>query len=101
MHIVELTVPHEDNVAAAHERKEKRYEKLVDECEEAGWQPQHFPIEVGCRGFVGESVRGWLRRCGLSNRETNNVLRRVQEEVEKASHWIWLKRDDDNWLETS
>ena len=99
VHIVELTVPHEDNIAAAHERKEARYEKLLDECAEAGWQAQHFPIEVGCRGFVGESVRGWLRTCGLKSKDTNNVLRRVQETVEKASHWIWLKRDDDSWLE--
>ena len=57
VHIVELTVPHEDNVAAAHERKEARYEGLMDKCAEEGWKPLHFPIEVGCRGFVGNSVR--------------------------------------------
>ena len=31
VHIVELIVPHEDNIATAHERKETRYEKLVEE----------------------------------------------------------------------
>ena len=36
VHLMELTVPHEDNISAAHERKEKRYEALVEECEEAG-----------------------------------------------------------------
>ena len=101
VHIVELTIPHEDNIATAHERKETRYRKLVEECEEAEWQTQQFSIEVGCRGFVAESMRGWLKRSGLSIRETNNLLRRIQETVEKASHWIWLKKDDDSWLETT
>ena len=33
--LVELTVPHEDNISSAHERKENRYEALEGECEEA------------------------------------------------------------------
>ena len=101
IHIVELTVPHEDNVAAAHERKEARYEGLLEECANAGWKARHFPIEVGCRGFVGNSVSRWLKVAGLGNRESNRVVRKVQETVERASHWIWLKRDDDSWLETT
>jgi len=37
VYLVELTVPHGDNIEAAHTRKEDRYEKLLEECEEAGW----------------------------------------------------------------
>ena len=57
-----------------------------------------FPIEVGCRGFVGHSVKRWLRIAGLGPRESNQLIRRVQETVERASHWVWLRRHDDNWL---
>ena len=32
VHLVELTVPHEDNISSAHERKDNRYEALVEEC---------------------------------------------------------------------
>ena len=98
IHIVELTVPHEDNMAAAHERKEARYEELLDECREEGWKAMSFPIEVGCRGFVGHSVKRWLRIAGLGPRESSQLIRKVQETVERASHWVWLRRHDDDWL---
>ena len=101
IHLIELTVPHEDNVNDAHERKDRRYERLVEECEEAGWRAVHFPIEVGCRGFIGTSVRRWMKIAGIGQREGSRVLRKVQETVERASHWIWLKRDDDSWVETT
>ena len=36
VHLVELTVPHEDNLQDAHHRKLSRYKELVEECEEIG-----------------------------------------------------------------
>ena len=56
LELVELTVPFEDNIEDARLRKDKRYEQLVDDCCEAGWNAWHSPIEIGCRGFVGASV---------------------------------------------
>ena len=44
VHLVELTVPYEDNIHDAYERKEARYEKLVQECEEAYWRADYFPV---------------------------------------------------------
>ena len=99
VHLIELTVPHEDNIEKAHERKEQRYKDLVEECEEAGWQASHFPVEVGCRGFVAASTRKWLGTAGLSPRKVAETVMCMQETVEKASHWIWLKRKDDTWCE--
>ena len=32
IHMVELMMPHEDNISLAHERKDNRYEALVGEC---------------------------------------------------------------------
>ena len=34
--VVELTVPHEDNINAAQSRKDDRYEELLEKCEDAG-----------------------------------------------------------------
>ena len=76
--LVELTVPHEDNMSTAHERKQDRYEELVRECEESGWTTRHYPVEVGCRGFVGLSMRRWLKIAGLSEREISKVVREMQ-----------------------
>ena len=99
IYLVELTVPHEDNIDAARDRKDQRYENLVNECEEAGWSTAHFSVEVGCRGFVGERLRKWFTKIGLSIRQCNAAIQEIQETVEKASHWIWLKRADETWLE--
>ena len=99
LHLVELTVPYEDNIDAAQVRKDDRYEGLLAECEEAGWRATHLSVEVGCRGFIGHRLRQWFSTIGLNARQKNSAMREVQETVEKASHWIWLKRNDDRWLE--
>ena len=99
VYLVELTVPHEDNIEAARLRKDDRYEKLIEECEDAGWSAMHLSVEVGCRGYIGERLRKWFTLIGVNNRDKNNVMKEIQHTAEKASHWIWLKREDDNWLE--
>ena len=93
-------MPHEDNIQDAHERKEARYEVLVKECEEAEWHVEYFPVEIGCRGFIAPSLRKWLNVARLSLKKGNAVMKVLQETVEKASHWIWLKREDETWMES-
>ena len=60
VHLVKLTVPYEDNINSVHERKDNRYEAPVEECEEAWWKAMHFPVEVGCRGFIATRVTKWV-----------------------------------------
>ena len=48
----ELTVPWEDNVEEAHDRKKEKYEELVMQYKEHGWRAHCYPFEVGCRLFV-------------------------------------------------
>ena len=100
IHLVELTVPHEDNIGSAHERKEERYEELIRECTEKG-STIHFPVEVGCRGYVGISMRKWLKEAGLTEKKLREFTQEIQQVVEKAGHWIWIKRNDETWLEHS
>ena len=94
VHLVELTVPHEDNISSMHGRKDNRYEALVGECEEAGWKSTHSPVEVGCRGFIGTGITKWMRVAGLCPKKENISTKALQQTVEKASHWIWVKRED-------
>ncbi|XP_060078757.1 uncharacterized protein LOC132558232 [Ylistrum balloti] len=49
--IIELTVPWVERCSEALERKRGKYEALLMECREKGWQTCSFPVEVGCRGF--------------------------------------------------
>ncbi|XP_069107314.1 uncharacterized protein [Argopecten irradians] len=54
--MVELTVPWEDRMKEANERKQQKYQQLVEECQHRGWKTWCLPIEVGCRGFPGQSL---------------------------------------------
>ncbi|MGH0140139.1 UNVERIFIED_CONTAM: hypothetical protein FKN15_010183 [Acipenser sinensis] len=65
VHLVELTVPWEDAVDEAYERKKLRYAQLATEAEQRGWRVRVYPVEVGCRGFVAHynpvSQRRWIQ----------------------------------------
>ena len=99
LELVELTVPYEENIDAARDRKEERYHDLVEECKAEGWKTWHSPIEIGCRGFVGLRFKKWFLGLGFSQKNTKDVMKRIQETTEKASHWIWIKREDPSWFE--
>ncbi|KAL3972927.1 tetraspanin-7 [Sarotherodon galilaeus] len=63
--LVELTVPWEDRMEEAHERKRVKYSKLVEECRSNGWWARCQPIEVGCRGFAGQSLCRAYKMLGI------------------------------------
>ena len=92
-------MPHEDNIKVAHEQKDNRYQALIEECKEAGWKTIHFPVEVGCRGFIASSMIKLMRMVGLGPKKEKALMKALQETVEKACHWIWLKREDTSWIE--
>lgn len=92
--MVELTVPWEDRMGDAHTRKTSKYEALRQECEDGGWNAGCFAIEVGCRGFAGQSVRALFQARGIKGRRLRQALEKVAEAAEKASAWLWLKRGD-------
>ena len=73
-------------------------QSLWGSCETAGWKATHFPVEVGCRGFIATSITKWIRVAGLCPKKRSILTKALQETVEKASHWIWVKRDFVCWL---
>ena len=89
--VVELTVPWEENMDEAFERKKLRYKNLRMECEDKGWACQVMPIEVGCRGFIGRTTTSYLTRLGLTNRARRRATQQLQTAAERASSWIWSK----------
>ena len=98
--ILELTVPWEENINAAEERKQERYMNLIEECKEKGWEVEYHHMAVGVRGYVDKGLVNLFRkRFCCTNTEVRQFVQETQETVEKALHWIWLKRDDHTWLE--
>ena len=93
----ELTVPLERCVLDAHERKCKKYEDLVLECETAGWKVDFYAIEVGCRGFPTSSLNRFVRCLGLSRKAGSDAVKLICNRAEAASFWIWCRRGDVTW----
>ena len=61
-------------------------------------KPSH--LGVGARGYVDKKLLHLFRtEMGFSATEVKQLRERVQEAAEKASLFIWLKRDDSTWLE--
>ena len=52
--LVELTVPWDSsqNFQAAVERKTARYERLIEDLREAGFDARNMALEIGCRGVI-------------------------------------------------
>ncbi len=92
--LMELTVPWEDHLDEAHERKRTKYEELVIDCRKQGWKARCMLIEVGCRGFVGQSLYKTLSVLGITGAERRRAMKNITEEAEKASRWLWIRRGD-------
>lgn len=97
IHLIELTVPLEEGIEAAFERKKARYSELAAECREAGWKTNIYPVEVGCRGFLGLSTIRLLREAGVTGGRLRRATKDLAEEAEKGSFWLWLRRKDRCW----
>ena len=92
--MLELTVPFEDRIEEAYERKAGKYRELVNTCEEKGWKTLCFPVEVGVRGFVGHSLWKALGALGVEGRRRREITKLMSETAEKASMWIWSQRSN-------
>lgn len=95
--MVELTVPWEEGCEEAHERKAAKYQHLAQECRDRGWQAWVFPVEIGCRGFPAKSTWSFLSAIGMDEQSKKQAARRMGEEAERASCWIWSKREEESW----
>lgn len=92
--LLELTVPWEDRLEEAFERKLAKYEGLVSECRQAGWRARCLPIEVGSRGFAARSLCRAFSLLGIDGVRRRRAIYNTTEAAEKASRWLWLKRGD-------
>ncbi len=96
-YVVKLTVPWEDGVEEAYERKNHKYSDLAAEASQNGWKTSIFPVEVGCRGFVATSTTSLLRKIGVKGRSLQQAIKSISSAAEKSSNWLWIKRKDSIW----
>ena len=53
--IIELTIPFEQNIHKAHERKLNKYAGLTSDLQEQGYDTKLLCVEVGSRGLITDS----------------------------------------------
>jgi hypothetical protein len=82
--MIELTIACEERIESAFERKRSKYEELLRDCVTAGWKAWLFPIEVGCRGFVGKSVWRMCSEIGIVGKVRSQLIKDCGEAAEKA-----------------
>jgi hypothetical protein len=82
--IIELTVPWEVRIEEANERKRLKYQ-MIAECTEREWKTWIMPVEVCCRGSVGQSLWRMAKTLGVPSR-------RLGKKAEAAFMWIWRER---------
>lgn len=101
VYIAELTVPWENAVEEAYERKKLRYTELAADAQQRGWKAKVYPVEVGCRGFVASSTIKLLKDLGIHGQALRQTVRSLSEAAERSSQWIWMKRKDPCWAHGS
>ena len=60
MYVVELTVPFDERMSEAKQRKEDKYEELIEEITTSGTKAELHTIEVGTRGIIRKSSFSWF-----------------------------------------
>ncbi|KAL3973956.1 proto-oncogene serine/threonine-protein kinase Pim-1 [Sarotherodon galilaeus] len=96
-YVIELTVPWEEAIEEAFERKKLQYANLAAEAEDRSWKIKVRPVEVGCRGFVASITEKLLREIGIRGKAQRQAMRELANTAERTSHWLLLKRTDITW----
>ena len=86
--VIELTVPFE-NFNWSHLHKLEKHEDLQEQYVRNGWITNIFPIKVGCRGFIYNSISVFLTNLGLSPLDKRKYIKKIQDKALTASEWIW------------
>lgn len=77
--LIELMVPSEDHKEDAFEGKLAKYEGLVMECWRQDSRERFYPVEVGSRGFTGESLYKASTLLDMSLEEQPSKLQQRQQ----------------------
>lgn len=82
--LLELTVPWEDRLEEASERKLSKYAGLISDCQQAGWRTRCFPVEEECSGFAARSLARALSNLGIEGEIRGRAIQRGREGLKMA-----------------
>ena len=73
-----------ENFATANEYKRSKYQQLVEDCQEKKCQANCIPIEIGCWGFMSESMCYALSSIGITGITKRKAIKAITHETEMA-----------------
>ena len=101
--LIELTIPFECNINAAHNRKTSRYELLVNDLKKSGYEVIYHPIEIGSRGLITKDNAYSLKTLFNIESDRSKELKDIQKNLTKisviASYCIFYSKFESSWLE--
>ena len=102
VNLVELTVPSEQNISEAHERKHKEYANLVADISQNGYNCNLTCIEIGSHGLVTPETTS--RISDICSFTITKAPKSLKKELSKiailCSYTIWNARHEPSWGST-
>jgi hypothetical protein len=92
--LLELTVPDENNVVSARQRKLQRYVELIAECKERYPGTVCLTVEVGVRGHIAHQSQSDLLRLGVWSAALRSELSKA---ALRGSYAIYVNRNNREW----
>ena len=93
----ELTCPGEERIAESAIKKMRRYNKLAADLSLKLWKVYPMTLEVGSIGFLGNSVRHFLKSLGAKSEQLKAMLKRMSLTASRSSFYIWNAIHCVNW----
>ena len=98
--IMELSVPFESNIDSTHNRKVERYQHLISDIEQNGYEVVYFPIEIGSRAYISKENNHRLKTFfhKLTDTRYNQIKQDICKIVLISSFVIFHSKYDDSWI---
>lgn len=97
IYIIEVTVPWEDGVKEAFNKKKLRYAELAADAQDRGWTAKVRLMKVGCRGFVASSTAKLLQEMGVQGMAHRQAVQGLSRAAEKGSQCLCMQRKNVTW----
>ncbi len=68
---------------------------MVEQCQQKSWKIHFDPVEVGCRGFAGQSLGRALAKIGIVGAARVRALKDITNTVLKVSKSHGRNKEDD------
>lgn len=94
---IELTVPAEERVDHWNYTKGAKYEHLVPEAAENGWQLEVWPVEVGYLGHITKRMDKLMRNLAVPHGQRRTMKQQLEEAALRCTNTLLACRRDATW----